>query len=323
MRVAQTTASTGRAKPSTTTRSSRLRTTCSRMARPVDWSSTTITVLRAEGSTLTCAFAMDSPLGVDYCALWEKPTPAPPALSSKQGRFRAISLRGCCGAGRETRTLMVLPPADFESAASTGSAIPARIEAKSIIRRRCWSPSSTTTLPRRAHRPAPRAAAQREPPAAPGCGQRRAQDLKFADLPQLRRRRSDALVLNDTRVIKARLAGQQGERRQDRAVRRARARRARGAGADHARATRRRRAPSSSSARFAVDDRGARGRALPRALRRGHRQACSSASARCRCRPTSATRRRPRTPSATRPSTRARPARSRRRPPGCISTRRC
>src|SRR5438552_18312346 len=30
------------------------------------------------------------------------------------------------GAGRETRTLMVLPPADFESAASTGSAIPAR-----------------------------------------------------------------------------------------------------------------------------------------------------------------------------------------------------
>ena len=35
-RVAQTTASTGRAKPSTPTRSSRLRTTCSRMARPVD-----------------------------------------------------------------------------------------------------------------------------------------------------------------------------------------------------------------------------------------------------------------------------------------------
>ena len=29
------------------------------------------------------------------------------------------------GAGRETRTLMVSPPADFESAASTGSAIPA------------------------------------------------------------------------------------------------------------------------------------------------------------------------------------------------------
>ena len=29
------------------------------------------------------------------------------------------------GAGRETRTLMVSPPADFESAASTDSAIPA------------------------------------------------------------------------------------------------------------------------------------------------------------------------------------------------------
>jgi len=34
------------------------------MARPVDWSSTTMTVLRAEGSTLTCAFAMKSPLGM-------------------------------------------------------------------------------------------------------------------------------------------------------------------------------------------------------------------------------------------------------------------
>src|SRR6266480_5284224 len=33
------------------------------------------------------------------------------------------------GAGRETRTLMVLPPADFESAASTGSAIPAGMNA--------------------------------------------------------------------------------------------------------------------------------------------------------------------------------------------------
>jgi hypothetical protein len=30
------------------------------------------------------------------------------------------------GAGRENRTLMVLPPRDFESRASTSSAIPAR-----------------------------------------------------------------------------------------------------------------------------------------------------------------------------------------------------
>src|SRR6267378_1525766 len=40
-----------------------LRTTCSRIARPVDWSSTTMTVLRAEGSTLTCALAMTPPWG--------------------------------------------------------------------------------------------------------------------------------------------------------------------------------------------------------------------------------------------------------------------
>jgi hypothetical protein len=31
------------------------------MARPVDWSSTTITVLRAEGRTLTCALAIFTP----------------------------------------------------------------------------------------------------------------------------------------------------------------------------------------------------------------------------------------------------------------------
>src|SRR5688572_23703452 len=59
LRVAQTTASTGRAKPSTVTRSSRLRTTCSRIARPVDWSSTTITMFRAEGRTRTSALAID------------------------------------------------------------------------------------------------------------------------------------------------------------------------------------------------------------------------------------------------------------------------
>src|SRR5947207_11166533 len=61
LRVAQTTASTGRAKPSTATRSSRLRTTCSRIARPVDWSSTTMTVFRAEGRTRTSALAIAPP----------------------------------------------------------------------------------------------------------------------------------------------------------------------------------------------------------------------------------------------------------------------
>jgi hypothetical protein len=32
------------------------------MARPVDWSSTTITVLRAEGKTLTCALPIIAPV---------------------------------------------------------------------------------------------------------------------------------------------------------------------------------------------------------------------------------------------------------------------
>src|SRR3954463_7607493 len=35
--------------------------TCSRMARPVDWSSTTITVFCAEGRTRTCALAIHPP----------------------------------------------------------------------------------------------------------------------------------------------------------------------------------------------------------------------------------------------------------------------
>ena len=78
--VAQTTASTGRAKPSTTTRSSRLRTTCSRMARPVDWSSTTMTVFFAEGRTLTCALAMTPPLRSDWR---KKPTPRTPPCPAR------------------------------------------------------------------------------------------------------------------------------------------------------------------------------------------------------------------------------------------------
>src|SRR5258706_11363149 len=82
-RVAQTTASTGRAKPSTATRSSRLRTTCSRMARPVDWSSTTITVLRAEGRTLSSALAMSPPLLKLPCGLPRSAYARAMALSSR------------------------------------------------------------------------------------------------------------------------------------------------------------------------------------------------------------------------------------------------
>src|SRR3989442_15552782 len=59
--------------------------------------------------------------------LWDEiqrkePTPRAPGCPAKKAAF---SLFFSQGAGRETRTLMVSPPADFESAASTGSAIPA------------------------------------------------------------------------------------------------------------------------------------------------------------------------------------------------------
>src|SRR4051812_19770248 len=70
-------ASTGRANPSTATRSSRLRTTCSRMARPVDWSSTTITV--------AVAAAAPAAASVRTCALLIvfHPCPKPPRLASR------------------------------------------------------------------------------------------------------------------------------------------------------------------------------------------------------------------------------------------------
>ena len=55
-----------------------------------------------------------------------------------------------------------------------------------------------------AQHPAARSAAQ--PAAAPGRRSGALHDLSFADLPAAGRR-DDALVLNDTRVIKARLAG--------------------------------------------------------------------------------------------------------------------
>src|SRR6185503_16139343 len=49
-------------------------------------------------------------------------------FKGKRVRGHAGLLRCGCGAGRENRTLMVLPPRDFESRASTNSAIPAREE---------------------------------------------------------------------------------------------------------------------------------------------------------------------------------------------------
>lgn len=58
------------------------------------------------------------------------------SLSSRQEFYGQLAIRekkapgwgqvlGFYGAGRETRTLKVLPPADFESAAFTNSTIPA------------------------------------------------------------------------------------------------------------------------------------------------------------------------------------------------------
>ena len=82
----------------------------------------------------------DPPLGTIQP---DEPTPRAPGCPAKKAAFSLFFSRG---AGRETRTLMVLPPADFESAASTGSAIPAGGE--NYNPRACSSPSSTMSCPR-------------------------------------------------------------------------------------------------------------------------------------------------------------------------------
>src|SRR5438132_14116627 len=108
------------------------------------------------------------------------------------------------GAGRETRTLMVLPPADFESAASTGSAIPARKTGNYNSRPMLVS-EFDYALPAEliAQHPAPERTASRLLHVdARGA----LDDLLFADLPSLVDQR-DTVVLNDTRVVKARLFG--------------------------------------------------------------------------------------------------------------------
>jgi S-adenosylmethionine:tRNA ribosyltransferase-isomerase len=100
---------------------------------------------------------------------------------------------------------MVLPPADFESAASTGSAIPACKRPEIIIPEVRVSEFDYELPPALiAQHPVPQRSASRllHLDAASGA----LQDLKFGDLPQLLDER-DVLVLNDTRVVKARLAG--------------------------------------------------------------------------------------------------------------------
>ena len=146
-------------------------------------------------------------------------------------------------------------------------------------------------LPAGADRPAPGAASA---PRAACCTWTRPagaiEDLAFADLPALVDAR-DVLVFNDTRVIKARLAGAKASGgRIEVFVERV-------TGAREALALiRASHHPREAGARLIVGD-GARvdgarprGGPLPRAFRRATCTRCSSATARCRCRPTSRTR---------------------------------
>jgi S-adenosylmethionine:tRNA-ribosyltransferase-isomerase (queuine synthetase) len=99
---------------------------------------------------------------------------------------------------------MALRPADFESAASTGSAIPALKQGKSILAAMLVS-EFDYELPGEliAQHPAPQRSASRLLHLhADG----RIDDLVFSDLPRLVGP-DDVLVLNDTRVVKARLYG--------------------------------------------------------------------------------------------------------------------
>src|SRR5437879_555662 len=174
-----------------------LRTTCSRIARPVDWSSTTITVLRAEGSTLTCALAMTPPWGRF------SPTSLPPrapGCPAKRPRFHCffprvpeerLELSWC----RHRRILspLRLPVPPF------------RPRAKIIIPRMLVS-EFDYELPEEliAQRPAPDRTASRLLHLDARSGH--IEELAFAELPA-QVGGGDTVVLNDTRVIKARLPG--------------------------------------------------------------------------------------------------------------------
>ena len=110
---------------------------------------------------------------------------------------------------------MVSPPADFESAASTGSAIPARNKARSRLNlRRGQKYTSPGMLVSEFDYELPQALIAQHPVAQRSASRLlrldaksgALEDLKFSDLPQLLGE-EDAVVLNDTRVVKARLAG--------------------------------------------------------------------------------------------------------------------
>src|SRR3982074_2621792 len=137
-----------------------------------------------------------------------------------QGKKTTLRLRRCPatnsaiqaifhndGAGRENRTLMTLRSADFESAASTSSTIPARVNWSKFYNAPAMRVADFNyELPAEliAQHPAPERSASRllRLNAASGA----IEDLRFADLPMLLGP-GDAVVVNDTRVIKARLTG--------------------------------------------------------------------------------------------------------------------
>ena len=137
------------------------------------------------------------------------------------------ALKNAVGAGRGTRTPTLLPAADFESAASTDSAIPAkRFPNDPGYRRRALSlnPADLGKAKRKGvYNSAPMRVAdfdfelpeeliaQFPAPERGGSrllhvGQRALHDRRFTELPDLLRP-NDLLVMNDTRVIKARLFG--------------------------------------------------------------------------------------------------------------------
>lgn len=100
---------------------------------------------------------------------------------------------------------MASRPADFESAASTGSAIPALDEAKSILAAMLVSEFDYELPPELiAQHPIPQRSASRLLHLDARTGA--LADLTFADFPDLLGP-EDLVVLNDTRVVKARLAG--------------------------------------------------------------------------------------------------------------------
>ena len=128
-----------------------------------------------------------------------------------------------------------------------------------------------------AQHPAPRA--QREPPAAPRRATARSRDLRFADLPRAGRRARPAGAERHARHQGAPLRPQ-AERRPGRALRRAH----RSAPREALALMRASHPPKPGTEvldrRGARDRRRPRRRALPRALLRGRRAACSSATAR-------------------------------------------